>query len=202
MTLTPYYEADGIVIYHGNAAEMIDVLPPVELVATDPPYPNKAGHFEAGIAAAKAFLSGYQAPRWFVFWHQLEAPPVPLPLVGKHIWHRTNTNRQDNYEAIYEFADEEERASRVFPFPVIYEGLTGCVEATGHPTQKNLKLMRSLLQMRKYEGPVLDPFMGSGSTLRAAKDLGRPAIGIELEELWCEVAVKRLGQRVLFEEAS
>lgn len=64
-----------------------------------------------------------------------------------------------------------------------------------HPTQKPLEVIRRLLVVGGQT--VLDPFMGSGTTLRAAKDLGRRAIGIEIEEKYCEIAVKRLAQEVL-----
>jgi site-specific DNA-methyltransferase (adenine-specific) len=67
----------------------------------------------------------------------------------------------------------------------------------GHPTQKPQKLMLELLSLFSNPGDVvLDPFMGSGSTLRAAKDMGRRAIGIELEEKYCEIAAKRMAQEV------
>jgi DNA modification methylase len=197
----PYYDHNGIMIYHGDARAILPYLSGIDLVLTDPPYPNNAGHFVGGIEAARQALSTFSAPRFMVFWHQLERPPVPLPLVAHHIWHRTNTNRPDNYEAIYEFADEPERPSIVFPFPVIYPGLTGCYEATGHPTQKPVKLLLRLLTLRSFTA-ALDPFMGSGTMLEAAKRLGRRAIGIEIEERYCEIAARRLSQEVLELEAA
>ena len=71
-------------------------------------------------------------------------------------------------------------------------------EAKLHPTEKPIDVLMPIIFNSSDRGEtVLDPFMGSGTTLRAAKDLGRKAIGIEIEEKYCEIAVKRLAQEVL-----
>ena len=66
-----------------------------------------------------------------------------------------------------------------------------------HPTQKPISLMKWCLDFFSDAQTILAPFMGSGTTLRAAKDLGRRAIGIEIEERYCEIAAQRLAQEVL-----
>lgn len=193
--MTPYWSDDLVTLYHGDCRELAGSVS-ADAVISDPPYPNAAGHFGDAVEAAEEFCRTYRADHWLVFWDELTEPPVPLPLVARHIWHRTNTNRPDNYEPIFEYrADGKRRPSRVLPYAVIHPKLTGCHEATGHPTQKNVRLMRALVMMT--QGVIFDPFAGSGSTLRAAKDLGRKAVGVEADERWCEQTARRLGQEVL-----
>ena len=80
---------------------------------------------------------------------------------------------------------------------VLSYGIVGQVSwGRTHPNEKPVTLMRDLLA--KCPGSISDPFMGTGATLRAAKDLGRHAVGIEIEERYCEIAVKRLAQGSLF----
>lgn len=80
-----------------------------------------------------------------------------------------------------------------------FEFTVGRGNKTDHPCPKPLSFILYLVKRLSDEGQmVLDPFMGSGTTLRAAKDMGRKAIGIELEEEYCEIAVKRMAQEVLY----
>jgi site-specific DNA-methyltransferase (adenine-specific) len=71
-----------------------------------------------------------------------------------------------------------------------------------HPNEKPVGVLRRLAEATPSHLDIVDPFMGSGTTLRAAKDLGRKAIGIEIEERYCEIAVQRLAQMVLDVEAA
>jgi len=65
----------------------------------------------------------------------------------------------------------------------------------GHPTEKDVDIIGQLIQVSTREGDlIIDPYLGSGTTLRAAKDLGRKAIGIELEEKYCEIAARRCNE--------
>lgn len=222
MTLPkPYYDSKGITIYHGDCREMLGSLGRMDALVTDPPYgigeargKNKS---RSNAAPAKdygvAHWDDAPAARWLLDWlceitefqiifggNYFALPPSPCWLV----WDKDNSG---------DFADCElawtnlRKAVRKFIWR--WNGMLqepgGPKEERCHPTQKPLPVMKwalSHLTLRPQR-TVLDPFMGSGTTLRAAKDLGLKAIGIEIEEKYCEIAARRLEQEVFdFGEAS
>lgn len=196
-----YYEADGITIYHGDCR---DVLPGVsaDILITDPPYgidfagqPTKwqrragkrAEDWDREIVPevpaiasrfSEAFVWGgnyYSLPpsRGWLCWIKPDAPPS----MGSFELCWTSRNATARHVTRTISATNQERV--------------------GHPNQKPLPVMTWTLSFAG-DGVIVDPFMGSGTTLVAAKNLGRRAIGIELEEKYCELAVRRLAQQTMF----
>lgn len=125
-----------------------------------------------------------KAPRWRDV-RQAVARPELTASANAHGRGRTNSERKA--ERVY--GDVWRDAS---------PGLGFQSHLRQHVNEKPLAVMMRLVDMVTKPGAtVLDPFMGSGTTLRAAKDLGRKAIGIEIEERYCSIAAKRLAQEVL-----
>lgn len=221
--MTPYYEEQGIVIYHGDCREVLPSLPKVDLVLTDPPYADKethANHLSTIVDRQGLGFKGLSetdfadyascliaiSERWTVmtadFRHICYAESIGLPLIRLGIWVKPNGAPQFTgdrpgmgWEPIGIFHKDGRKRWNGGGRHGVW---TCCTENGFHPTQKPLDLFVSLMQDFSDQGEtVLDPFMGSGTTLRAAKDLGRQAIGIEIEERYCEIAANRLRQEVL-----
>lgn len=138
-----------------------------------------------------------------------EAPPTGLRVLRLGVWVKTNPTPQisgdrpaQGWESIaYMHRDDlrpkwnggGKHGNFVTPIP----------PPEGHPTAKPLGMVADWVRMFTNPGDtILDPFAGSGTTLRAAKDEGRKAIGVELDERYCEVIAKRLSQDTLFGEVS
>jgi DNA modification methylase len=214
VVVKPYYEQDGIVIYHSSAEMALPLLSPVDLLLTDPPYGigearanNKS---RSKLAISRDYgLSDWDdrpAPRWLLDWarslsgHQIVFGGNYFDLPPSRCWLVWDKDNGDN-----DFADCElawtnlDRAVRRLVHR--QQGMLtqpGCAkEERVHPTQKPEAVMRWALNLVPDAKTVLDPFMGSGTTLVACKRLGRQCIGIEREEKYCEIAAKRLSQGAL-----
>jgi len=174
--------------------DCIEILFPIKsgVIVSDPPYPNQSELFLGDIDTAREILASTGCEEVLYFWSEIDIPHCQLPLVAKHIWHRTNVNG-NIYEPILHFAlDGRKRRSEVKAHAAIFDGVgPGCNEYEGHPTQKPVALMKWLLN--KVPHPtIIDPFMGSGSTGVAAVQMGRDFIGIERDERYFEIACERI----------
>lgn len=198
----PYYDHGGIQIFHGDCLEILSGIK-ADVMVTDPPYGMayesgwKAGRPIEGdetIAARDAVLSLWSGPA-IVFGRWSEPRPRGTRIVL--YWDKGDWPGMGDLKLPWGPSTEE--------IYILGEGFSGKREGQlircprrqngEHPTAKPEELMQRLIE--KTSGVVIDPFAGGGTTLRAAKDLGRKAIGIEIEERYCEIAAKRLGQEVL-----
>ena len=212
MPLEPYYSEAHATIYHGDSLEIMPQLD-FDVVVTDPPYGIDAHirpqpgaiQYEAIIGDsdtdAAAALFGMLDPATHAVIFGANNFPELLPHKGRWIcWDKRLTVAADRMlGAAFELAWTSAETGYGQMIRCLHGGV---VNANGHnlarvhPTEKPVPMLRELIS-KCPEGIILDPFMGSGTTLRAAKDLGRQSIGIEIEERYCEISAKRLAQEVL-----
>lgn len=210
--MTPYYEQDGIVIYHGDCREIVSRLQ-FDVVLTDPPY---------GTGQKIAYDVYRDTPaEWKLVMGWLLSLPQPMAFTMSHTrlfdlqkrpqwtgcWDKVFTGgivhvgASPSWEPIcfYNLPPGDRGKPRwddMFRVPPNGFPFNVAREPDGHPTPKPVALYRELIAVLP-RGVILDPMMGSGTTLRAAKDMGRQAIGIDLSEHYCEIAAKRLTQGAL-----
>lgn len=215
--IKPYYEHAGITIYHGDCREIVPYLSKVDLLLTDPPYGMNwntdstrfsGGHAPSSLKRGRGRsdwgnISGDNQPfepgPWLdydrvILWgcnHYAAKLPPGTTLV----W----IKRFDS--GFQTFLSDAELAWMKGGCGVYCRRDTSLLSYTAkryHPSQKPVSLMTWCIRTAGLDkGSLLDPFMGSGTTLMAAKVLGLSAIGIEIEEHYCEIAVERLAQELL-----
>jgi site-specific DNA-methyltransferase (adenine-specific) len=220
--MKPYYhdEHAGITIYHGDCREVLPTLTEkVDAVVTDPPYgigwsratwnddpaayPELMGWLvgESNRIVPDGFVFVFQGMpnvghfhEWFPDgWRLFAACKNFAQIRPTGVWHswdpvvfwRNGPNTAPNTATV----NRDYHVGNV-------AGVLG--DHNGHPSPRPIDTVRHIVAIASPNGgTVLDPFMGSGTTLRAAKDLGRRAIGIEIEERYAEIAARRLEQEVL-----
>jgi DNA modification methylase len=220
--MKPYYEHAGITIYHGDCREVLPKLEVADLLLTDPPYGIDRANGMGGQGYDGFGNGAKRVPRVYEGeWDKVRPDASTITLcrergVAVIVWggnYFSDALPQQNKWLVWDkcqtmpsFSDAELAwtnlgGTSVKMFRFNGSGLMAEEKERFHPTQKPVALMKWCIQQLRFDDiclEVLDPFMGSGTTLRAAKDLGRRAIGIEIEEKYCEIAAKRLSQEVLY----
>ena len=222
--MDPYYQRDGITIYHADCRDILPDLSGIDLVLTDPPYGIDGGR-GGNRARGKAV---YEAEGWEDTPEYIRSVCVPIVKAATEIADRTivtpgkrnlhlylQETTPDDIGCFWTPAATGFGSWGVSTFhPILYYGrdqragvnaspsgrtVTEHAKVSGHPCPKPLNAWKWLLNKGSAEldDLIVDPFMGSGTTLVAAKHLGRPAIGIDINLDYCRIAAERLGQEVM-----
>ncbi|MES5383884.1 site-specific DNA-methyltransferase [Mycolicibacterium conceptionense] len=218
--MKPYYQDDQVTLYHGDCLEITDWLA-ADVLVTDPPYgishkqrfgsatnPRQqhysynvvAGDHNPALRDDTLALWGDKPAIVFGSW-RIERPPKPFAVL---VWHKAGAMPGQGrsafmtaHEEIYVLGSGWRASS-----PPLMSVLTTRehrplqARETGHPTSKPIALMERLID-RCPPGVIAEPFAGSGSTLIAAVNQGRKAIGVELEERYCELIANRLQNQTM-----
>jgi site-specific DNA-methyltransferase (adenine-specific) len=208
--MTPYYSEGGITIYHGDCREILPTLHPADLVLADPPYGlgrrwSRTSHGSNG----RSRLWTGDTPEWdlcaeqwmfdvgahgadSVIWgaNNFTTPPTASWLV----WDKAQKTTRAECEIAWSTLRSGNKTFRMTRIDAYFNKAWWPKE---HPCEKPVQLYQWCIGLFSGAASVVDPFMGSGTSLAAAKSLGVGAIGIEIEERYCEIAAKRLSQGVL-----
>jgi DNA modification methylase len=209
MKPVPYYDQDGITIYHDDCAKVLPFLDPVDLLLTDPPYGIGAGKMNLGkwrtAKMGKMDWDSKCPPDWVmqmaidgakshIIWggNYFHLPPARAFLV----WDKGAGFKGRDFSECEQAWSSIDSVARILSHDPLAHG---DYKGKEHPTQKPLAVINWCISFAGEVSTVLDPFMGSGTTLVAAKNQGKRAIGIERELKYCEIAVRRLAQQSLFQ---
>lgn len=225
--MEPYYERNGITIYHGDAMGILPTIGGADLIVTDPPYTfgiastgntaTKSGHwgdlmnsaywYAAWIREAYRLTVNRQGAAWiFNSWRSFPiltraAYMAEWGIESLLVWDKEcigpggTRGLRPSYELVALFTHKDFAIANR-GLPDIWRHKWSSTKPNGHPAEKPINLVRQLID-ESGGGLVVDPFMGSGTTLKAAQELGQSAIGIEIEERYCEIAARRLAQSSL-----
>jgi site-specific DNA-methyltransferase (adenine-specific) len=220
--IEPYYQEENITIYNDDCLEVMRWLPSyphlyygeigIALVLTDPPYGKNCDKGTHGFGSAKnrKYEGGWDnlPPTKEVFDEIFRVSRNQIIFGGNYFRlplsnHWIVWDKKGEIEFKNPFADCEliwtSFTKSITKYVFKQQGyIKDSKDSIYHPTQKPSELIRQLIKdYSKVGDTILDPFLGSGTTCRACKDLGRKCIGIEISKKYCDIAVKRLGQEVL-----
>lgn len=205
-----YYEDEWVTLYHGDALEVRE-WQAADVLVTDPPY---GMDYLSNMAVVRDKFERIEGDDTIELrdsvldqWHAFETRPalvfgtwrVERPARTRHrlVWAKGESPGMGDLKIPWGHGDEEiyvqgggwigKRRTNVYRIPTIAPA-----NNPGHPTPKPVPLIEALLEHCPEHWVIADPFAGSGATLLAARNLGRVAVGVELEEKYCEVIARRL----------
>lgn len=206
----PYYADDTVTLWHGDCREITGWLD-ADVLVTDPPYgmafesswtTRRPIAGDRDTAARDGALAAWSDRPALVFgtW-RVARPPATRQLIT---WHKFNVGPgMGDLSLPWGNATEEiyvlgsgwvgSRRQNLIVTTEQRGGTVGVAALLGHPTPKPVGLMEQLIECAP-PGVIADPFAGSGATLLAARNLGRKSIGVEIEERYCDLIVRRLAQ--------